>query len=143
MDIEVIQHNIGWEAAQQAVESALSNAAALGLRVCAAVVDAGGNRVAFGRMNGAPLHSIAICEDKAYTAASFGLATGQWLRELERHSEAVRRGILHCPRFVIFGGGVPFRVGDRLIGAIGVSGGSEAQDEECALAGVRAIGLAP
>ena len=47
------------------------------------------------------------------------------------------------PRFVAFGGGLPIVEGGMRIGAIGVSGGSEAQDEAIAVAGLQALGLAP
>jgi len=127
---------IGWEAAQQAAQAAARRAAELGAAVNVSVLDAGGNPLAFLRMNGAPLHSISICEDKAYTAVSFGLPTGAWTEVLRGHSEAVRQGLPLRPRFVMFGGGLPVRAGDVLIGAIGVSGGSEEQDEECARAGL-------
>jgi uncharacterized protein GlcG (DUF336 family) len=92
-------------------------------------------------MPGAFLHSIEIAIDKAYTAASFGLPTGAWTEALMAHSPAVRSGIPLRPRMVCFGGGLPLRHEDRLIGGIGVSGGSEQEDEACARAGVTAIGL--
>lgn len=130
-----------WEAAHLAVQAAVRQALELGARINVSVVDAGGIPLAFLRMHGAPLHSIEISEDKAYTAVSFGLATSQWTDALKTHSEAVRQGLPLRPRFVMFGGGLPIRCGSELIGGIGVSGGSEQQDEQCALAGVSAIGL--
>ncbi len=133
---------IGWEAAQQAVKAAARRAAELGTLINVSVLDAGGNPVAFLRMNGAPLHSISICEDKAYTAVSFGLPTGAWTEVLRGHSEAVRQGLPLRPRFVMFGGGLPVHSNGVVIGAIGVSGGSEEQDEECARAGLTGAGLA-
>jgi len=92
-------------------------------------------------MPGAFLHSIDIAIDKAYTAASFGLPTSQWHAALQTHSDAVREGIVRTPRFVAFGGGLPLNEAGQRIGGIGVSGGSEAQDEACAQAGLAAIGL--
>jgi uncharacterized protein GlcG (DUF336 family) len=92
-------------------------------------------------MPGAFLHSIDIAIDKAYTAAGFGLPTGAWTEALMAHSPAVRTGIPLRPRMVCFGGGLPLRHEGRLIGGIGVSGGSEQEDEACARAGVTAIGL--
>lgn len=130
-----------WEAAHLAVQAAVRQALELGARINVSVVDAGGIPLAFLRMHGAPLHSIEISEDKAYTAVSFGLATSQWTDALKTHSEAVRQGLPLRPRFVMFGGGLPIRCGSELIGGIGVSGGSEQQDEQCAMAGVSAIGL--
>lgn len=133
---------IDWPAAHRAVEAAVREAERLGVRVNVAMVDAAGHLAAFVRMPGAPLHSIDIAIDKAYTAVSFGLQTGRWHDALREHSVAVREGIVLRPRFVAFGGGMPAVEDGRLIGGIGVSGGSEAQDEACARAGLDALGLA-
>jgi len=129
------------QAAHVAVGAAVQAATALGIRINVAVVDAGGNLAAFLRMPGAFLHSIDIAVDKAYTAASFGLPTSQWHAALQQHSAAVREGITRRPRFVGFGGGLPIIEADQRIGGIGVSGGSEEQDEACAKAGLAAMGL--
>ena len=129
-------------AASDAVRSSVAYAKALGTAVNVAVVDVGGVLVAFLRMPGALLHSIDIAIDKAYTAASFGLATSQMARRAAAtHSTAVREGIVLRPRFVAFGGGLPILEQGLRIGGIGVSGGSEEQDEACAQAGLKAIGL--
>lgn len=128
-------------AAAEAVRAAVAYAAAIEVRVNVAVVDAGGVLSAFLRMPGAPLHSVDIAIDKAYTAASFGLATSQWSEALAQHSQAVRDGIVRRPRFVAFGGGLPILEGGQRIGGIGVSGASEDQDEAIARAGLAAIGL--
>ncbi len=113
----------------------------MGACVNVAVVDAGGLLAAFLRMPGAPLHSVDIAIDKAYTAVSFGLPTHLWAAALQEHSAAVREGIVLRPRFVAFGGGLPILEGGQRIGAIGVSGGSEAQDQAIAQAGLAALGL--
>lgn len=128
-------------AASDAVRASVAHAASLGIRINVAVVDSGGNLAAFLRMPGAFLHSIDIAIDKAYTAASFGLPTSQWHAALQQHSDAVREGIVRRPRFVGFGGGLPMVENGQRIGGIGVSGGSEEQDEACAQAGLSAIGL--
>ncbi|OJU90896.1 MAG: cobalamin adenosyltransferase [Burkholderiales bacterium 66-5] len=128
-------------AALRAVQAAVAHAAGLGVPVNVAVVDAAGLPVGFARMAGAPLHSIDIASDKAYTAASFGLPTSRWTEALAGHSEAVRQGLVLRPRFVAFGGGLPIMEGSARIGGIGVSGGSETQDEDIARAGLVALGL--
>ena len=132
---------IDWSAAHRAVEAAVREAERLGVRVNVAMVDAAGHLAAFVRMPGAPLHSIDIAIDKAYTAASFGLPTGAWHDALATHSDAVRQGLVLRARFVAFGGGLPIVDDGALIGGIGVSGGSEAQDEQCAHAGLDAAGF--
>lgn len=141
MQVAVAQSVVGWDAAATAVRAAVQHADQLGIRINVAVVDAGGNLAAFLRMPGAFLHSIDIAIDKAYTAASFGLPTSQWHAALQDHSAAVREGIVRRPRFVAFGGGLPIVEAGQRVGGIGVSGGSEEQDEACAQAGLRAIGL--
>jgi uncharacterized protein GlcG (DUF336 family) len=141
MRIAAAQDVVHWEAAAAAVAAAARWAEEAGIKVNVAVVDAGGNLAAFVRMPGAFLHSIEIAIDKAYTATGFGRPTGAWAEALMAASPAVRAGIPLRPRMVCFGGGLPLRHEGRLIGGIGVSGGSEQQDEACARAGVAAIGL--
>ncbi|MDM0027502.1 GlcG/HbpS family heme-binding protein [Variovorax saccharolyticus] len=137
----VTQAVIDWEAAMAAASGAARWAEEAGIRVNVAVVDAGGNLAAFVRMPGAFLHSIDIAIDKAYTAAGFGLPTSAWTEALAAHSGAVREGIPLRPRMVCFGGGLPLRHEGQVIGGIGVSGGSEHEDETCARAGLHAVDL--
>jgi uncharacterized protein GlcG (DUF336 family) len=141
MKLAVAQEVIHWEAAAAAAAGAAHWADEAGIKVNIAVVDSGGNLTAFLRMPGAFLHSIEIAIDKAYTAAGFGLPTGAWTEALATHSPAVRSGLPMRPRMVCFGGGLPMRHDGRVIGGIGVSGGSELEDETCALAGLSAIGM--
>jgi len=140
--LSVNQAVISAEAAHACVGAAVKAAHAMGLCVNVAVLDASGVLAAFLRMPGAPLHSVDIAIDKAYTAVSFGLATSQWHGALQGHSDAVREGIVRRPRFVAFGGGLAIVDQGHRIGAIGVSGASEAQDEAVAQAGLNALGLA-
>lgn len=132
--------SISAEAAAAATQAAVAHAKELGIRINVAVTDSSGTLMSFLRMPGAFIHSIEIAMDKAYTSASFGFPTSQWMGILQE-DEALRIGIPMRPRLVIFGGGVPIREGEDLIGGIGVSGGSAEQDEDCAKAGLRAIGL--
>ncbi|MDD2545301.1 MAG: heme-binding protein [Burkholderiaceae bacterium] len=139
----VVQHCITWQAAQAVAAAAAAHAQSLGVAVNVALVDPAGVLAAFVRMPGAPLHSVEIAIDKAYTAAGFGLPTSRWQEVLQSHSAAVREGLVLRPRFVAFGGGLPIVEQGARIGAIGVSGGSEAQDEAIAAAGLQALGLGP
>jgi uncharacterized protein GlcG (DUF336 family) len=137
----VTQPVIDCLAASDATRAAVAKAAEIGVRINVAVLDRSGLLVSFLRMPGAPLHSHDIAIDKAYTAVSFGLPTNLWNDELKTHSEGVQKGLVLRPRFTIFGGGLPIHVNGELIGGIGVSGASEAQDAQCAQAGLTAIGL--
>ena len=127
------------EAAVTAVRAAVAHAEANGWKINAAVVDRGGNLMAFLRMPGAFIHSIEIAIDKAYTAASFGFSTKDWMPAIG-HDEGMKLGFSARPRLIVFGGGLPVGQGEW-IGGIGVSGASEAEDEECARAGLAAIGM--
>ena len=142
MNLQVNQAQISWQAAGVAAQAAVQHAEANGWRINVAVVDRGGNLMSFLRMSGAFIHSINIAIDKAYTAASFGFSTKDWMSAIG-HDDGMKLGFAAQPRLIVFGGGLPIRVGDgEWCGGIGVSGASEAQDEECARAGLAAIGLA-
>ncbi len=91
-------------------------------------------------MDGAPRLTAQIAADKAWTVASFnGLPTHDWWPMIE-HDPALVHGITQTPRLVVFGGGVALRVEGRVVGAIGVSGGSSADDRAVAEAGAAALG---
>ena len=143
MQVAVHTPGITAEAAATAVQAAVAHAEANGWKINAAVVDRGGNLMAFLRMPGAFIHSIEIAIDKAYTAASFGFSTKDWMPAIG-HDEGMKFGFSARPRLIVFGGGLPIadkETGGDWIGGIGVSGASEAQDEECARAGLAAIGM--
>ncbi|MGV8898550.1 MAG: GlcG/HbpS family heme-binding protein [Burkholderiaceae bacterium] len=146
MNLQVNQAQISWQAAAAATLAAVRHAEANGWRINVAVVDRGGNLMSFLRMLGAFIHSIDIAIDKAYTAASFGFPTRDWMAAIG-HDDGMKLGFSAQPRLIVFGGGLPIRAGaaadgGEWCGGIGVSGASEAQDEECARAGLTAIGLA-
>ena len=136
----VAQRAISAEATAVALQAAVAHAATLGIRINVALTDASGVLAGFLRMPGAFLHSVDIAIDKAYTAASFGFPTAQWMSILAQ-DEALRIGLVERPRLVVFGGGLPIREDGVLIGGIGVSGGSAEQDAVCAMAGIDALGL--
>lgn len=140
MEVVATTPGITWEAASVAVQAAVRHAERRGWNINAAVVDRGGNLMAFLRMPGAFLHSSDIAIDKAYTSASFGFPTRQWMAVVG-DNEGMKLGFAARPRLVVFGGGLPIRVAEDWIGGIGVSGASETEDEECAQAALAAIGL--
>ena len=140
MEIVSAIPGISWEAAHTAVQAAVRYAKAHGWKINVAVVDRGGNLISFGRMPGAFIHSIDIAIDKAYTSASFGFPTKAWMGAIG-HDDGMKFGFSNQPRLIVFGGGLPIQVAEDWIGGIGVSGASESEDEECAKAGLEAIGL--
>lgn len=133
------QPSLSLDLALLAMPAVLAEARELGVRVSVSMVDAAGQLIHLAHMDGAPALSREIAQDKAYTAASFGLSTGQWESRLSRAPASVREGLALRPRMVLFAGGEPVRVEGVTVGAIGVSGASAEQDEQCAQAGVRAI----
>ena len=136
----VSSHSVSYAGARIAVDTAMAKAQELGVAVNISVCDLGGNQVAFARMDGAALLSGAIAADKAYSVAAFlGLPTDRWFGMIE-HEPALREGIVHRDRLVIFGGGMPITIGGEVVGAVGVSGGSEQQDIDIATAGAAALG---
>lgn len=134
------QPTLASSAAVEMCRAATTHAESIGVKINVSVVDAGGNPLAFQRMNGAFLHSIAIAEDKAYAAVSFGMSTGDW-RKVFAEAPELKDGLIHRPRFVTLAGGLPITLNGENVGAIGVSGASEEQDEACARAGMAAVGF--
>lgn len=104
-----------------------------------AVVDIGGHLVAHARMDGARIGAIQIAIDKAFTARAFDMSTS----ELAGHSQPGGAFFgIHASnngRVMIFAGGVPLQRNGVIVGAIGVSGGSGAQDEAVAQAGAQTV----
>ena len=128
------------DAARRILDGAVAEARRLGVAVAIAVAGRGGELVAFARMDGAPLLSSAIAQDKAYTVCAFnGLPTHAWW-DLIKDEPPLVHGITKTDRLVIFGGGVPVTVDGELAGAVGVSGGSAEQDRAVAEAGAAAVG---
>lgn len=133
---------LGSAAALAAVGAAVAHAASRGVAVVAAAVGANGDPMALLRADGAFLASVDIARDKAWTAAVFGVSTDA-LCEGVSSREVLREGIALRPGVVLFGGGVPIVEGGRVIGAIGVSGGSEDDDRAAAAAGLAALATGP
>lgn len=139
MEVAVVQHTISWPAAHVAVAAAVRYAESLGVHINVAVANTAGSLVAFLRMPGSFSQSVGIAIDKAATAAGFGFPTAQWMAVCGE-DQGMKLGFAARPGVVVFGGGLPLRVGGVLVGGIGVSGASAEQDEACARAGLRAIG---
>ncbi|WP_338447792.1 heme-binding protein [Niallia oryzisoli] len=116
------------------LEAVTNKADELGIRINAAVVDDGGNLKAFIRMDEAALLSSEIAQNKAYTAAAFGKSTEEWYPMI-KEEPALLTGIVHTDRLVVFGGGIPLIYNGKIVGGVGVSGGSADEDVQCATAG--------
>jgi uncharacterized protein GlcG (DUF336 family) len=132
--------SISTAVAHEIVAAAEAEAAGIGVPMVIAITDESGVLKTFSRMDGAALLSVQIAQDKAYTAAGFGLATHEW-HEFAEGDEQLRPGArTGIDRLVTFGGGYPIRVGGAVVGAIGVSGGHWSQDMQVAEAGLGVLG---
>jgi glc operon protein GlcG len=111
-------------------------------RALAAVItvsDDHGELVALMRMDGAPLSSIAIAMNKAYTAARERKPTKDIGRAARHPETGFDIAYFGDPRFIGWGGGVPVLIGGTVVGAVAVSGAPEAVDMELAALGAAAI----
>jgi uncharacterized protein GlcG (DUF336 family) len=120
--------------AKKLIASARKQAEAMGRQVSIAVVDSGGNLVTFERMDGAPLVSVRLAQDKAYTAALLQMPTEALADMASPGGTLFGIHTTHGGRIVIFGGGVP--VGE---GAIGVSGAAIEEDVSIAKRAILSI----
>jgi uncharacterized protein GlcG (DUF336 family) len=125
--------------ARRVIEAAERKAAEIGQPMNIAVADEGGNLKAHVRMDGAWLGSVDISISKAWTARAFDIET----RELAKHSQSGGQFFgIHASnhgRVMIFAGGVPLKKDGKVVGAIGVSGGTGDQDQAVAEAGASAF----
>ena len=127
------------EAAHRVIAAAEAKAIEIGVPMCIAIADTGGNLKAFSRMDGAALLSTQVAQDKAYTAVGFGMPTHGWHDFIKDDPPLASGAPSGIDRLVVFGGGYPLMVDGQLVGGIGVSGGHYTQDQEVAEAGLAAL----
>src|SRR6202167_3162426 len=125
--------------AKRVIAAAEKKAAEIGQPMNIAVVDAGGNLVAHVRMDKAWIGSVDISINKAWTSRAFDIST----KDLAGHSQSGDQFFgIHASnhgRVMIFAGGIPLKERGKVVGAIGVSGGSGEQDHAVAEAGAGAV----
>lgn len=122
------------EAAEKMALACDKYAAGKGWKVNIAVLDDGGGLLYFRRHPGSFRGSVDISINKAWTATQFGFPSRFFGSTIVNAAP----GIQYTPRLIIFPGGLPVKVGDALVGGIGVSGATGDQDEECAQVGLDA-----
>ena len=127
------------EDARRVIAAAEKKAKQLGQPMNIAVADQGGNLISHVRMDGAWIGSIDISIKKAYTSRAFDIAT----QDLASHSQSGGQFFgIHASnngKIMIFAGGIPLKRDGKVVGAIGVSGGSGEQDHAVAEAGAAAF----
>lgn len=125
--------------ARRVIAAAEKKAEEIGQPMNIAVVDAGGNLVAHVRMDEAWIGSIDISMKKAFTSRAFDIATKDLATESQPGRQFFGIHVSNDGRVMIFAGGVPLKRDGKVVGAIGVSGGSGEQDQAVAEAGAQAF----
>jgi uncharacterized protein GlcG (DUF336 family) len=136
----VTQKALSVEMAQMVVQGTIERCRADGFRASVSVIDAGGHLKAFARDEGTGLHTIDLSRRKAYTALTFATRFASTLEFATARGSTLGSAASNVEGTVGVGGGVPIKVGDVAIGAVGVSGavGGD-KDEICARAGIEKI----
>ena len=129
--------SISLEQAETVAVAALAEARKNDWTMAVAIVDTSGALVCFKKMDDTQLGSVVVCQEKAKSAARFKRATKELQDGLAAGGEGLR--ILAIPGAVPVEGGLPVVVDGRIIGAVGLSGGTSAQDGQCAKAGLAAL----
>src|SRR5262245_2835897 len=117
-------------------QAALDDCKARGYATSVVVVDRGGNTVVALRGDNASAHTMENARRKAYTAMTFKMTTEDFIKEVA--TRPVRREQTTLPNVIAIGGGVPIKVGNDVIGGVGLSG-SPGVDEPCVMAGINKV----
>jgi uncharacterized protein GlcG (DUF336 family) len=125
--------DLTWDTAQRLVGRGIEIGRERELSMTIAVLDGGRELKAFGRSDGAMLVTIQFAVGKAYTACSMNRTTDLLAERTWSGGDLHGLETAHSPALVPIGGGAPLRDSGRLVGAIGVSGGTPAQDHELAV----------
>ena len=129
--------SIELESARQAAAAALAEARRNNWAMVVAIVDIAGELVYFEKMDDSQNGSVRVAVAKARSAALFKRPTKAFQDTLTAGGDGLR--VLGLEGAVPVEGGVPLTIADRIVGAIGVSGGTSQEDGQCAKAGVEAI----
>ena len=132
------ENNLSLEKARKIIRAGEKKAKEMNLSAVFAVVNSEGNLIIEERMDNAILVSVEVAYKKAFTAAALKLNT-QDLTALVQPG-AMFYGLQSDPKYIVFGGGMLLKVDGKIVGAIGVSGGSAQEDIEIAKACVEAFG---
>jgi len=132
-----VEKNVSMALSMAIMQSVLDQCAKDGYKVSVVIIDKGGNVAASVRGDGTPPHTMDFARMKAYTARTRNQTSLATMKQMEDPAFGFLRQI---PNVVGVGGGVPIRVGNEVIGGVGVSGapGGE-KDEVCANAGVAKV----
>jgi uncharacterized protein GlcG (DUF336 family) len=118
------------------IEGTRKKAIEIGIPMCISIVDESGNLIAFERMDGGKVTSITISQDKAFTAGAARKATHEYNAACQPGNLVFGIHTAIGGRLCVVGGGLPILVNGEVVGRIGLSSGTPAQDMECAQAGI-------
>lgn len=119
-----------FEEVKKVAAAAESKAAEMGLTVVVSVVDVHGNPALLHRMTGAPMHSLEMAFRKAYTAATFNVATAELTEKVQPGGPLYGLAVNSGSKLIGFGGGAPFVVSSGERFGLGISGGTTEEDIE-------------
>ena len=128
---------INLDVAKKIIEGAEKEASDIGVQMVISVYDEGGNLIAVHRMDDAWLASVDISQNKAWTAVALKMPTSNLEEATVPNAELYGLNTTNQGRIVVFGGGIPLEKDDKVIGGVGVSGGSVKQDVQVAEAGLK------
>lgn len=131
--------SVSLDDAQRMIQAGIAKAKEINSPSNIAVVDAGGNLLAFARMEDAWLGSIDIAINKAFTSRAFDIATKQLAGFAQPGEQFYGIHVSNHGRVMIFAGGLALKSGNTVIGAVGVSGGSGEQDQQIVEAAAAAL----
>ena len=132
------KYSISSELAQKMVNAAVAKAREIGVSENVAILDEGGNLKAFSRMDGTPIPTIEMAQNKAYTAL-LGVSTQDFFNFIQ-DDPSLLAGIPTLARMAAWGGGFPIEVDGEIVGAVGVSGAPTVQnDVDCARAALAVV----
>ena len=132
------EKNMSLELANQIAAATVASCAASNYAVTATVVDRAGSIRAVQRADNAGPHTLGASLQKAYTSASAKNTTLAMMEASQKNPAAAN--LVHIPGYLLLGGGVPVRVGNEVIGAVGAGGAPGGHlDEVCANAGIEKV----
>ena len=131
------ENNLSLEKARKIIRAGEKKAKEMNLSAVFAVVNSEGNLIIEERMDNAILVSVEVAYKKAYTAAALKLNTEDLTALVQ--PGAMFYGLQSDPKYIVFGGGMLLKVDGKIVGAVGVSGGSAQEDMEIAKACVKAF----
>jgi len=132
------ERNMSMDLANQIASAAVASCTAAGYNVTATVVDRAGSVRAVQRADNAGPHTLGASQEKAYTSASAKNTTLAMMEGAQKNPAAAN--LVYIPGFLLVGGGVPVKVGNEVIGAVGVAGAPGGHlDEQCAVAALEKV----